>query len=377
MTRLELLQSYSNTQLKDTWKILGGLEITDTTVAYIQDMVYRVNIPSSAFNGCLVLSNESISKTFDWENAIKSFTEDIFFQPNIISPYFYFIMDSVDLDPIINDPIDPNFIPFENYNNKIGDIYISQEDLDTILLEVGVPFILYEELEYNPSQIANLMIKPALQEYFKWFPKTVLKAYPITSSNGFKIQFPTWAYQVVFASVTQARLGAHTSSGIASPLLRYFDELMWSASNPMLGNSMARPNSKHLLNDWAPMFMEKAARQSVMNIGTRIHYEITEENGIKYFEGYANKQGTLQIGWAKYSNDVADVEYARKTEFRKLCSAKILKALGSLRAQGKNPSSANMYDYSNFLQRGDELEKDVIDTWKSITKYSGIIRGSH
>jgi len=376
MTRLELLQTYSDIQLKDTWKSLGSLEITESTSTYVKDMIYRVGVATSPLEGCLVACNETVSTSFNWLSVSNS-SVDIYFQNDIISPNFSFIMESADLTPIKDDEITGGFIPFDSYNNKIGDVLISDEDLEIILLETGVPFIFFEELEYSKQQIANLMLKPALQEYFKWFPKTVMEGYPLNTSNGFSIQFPTNVYQVVHCAVTQARMGAKSGSGVSNPLLRYFDEMMWSASNPMLGNTTSKPSSRSLMYDWGSMLMEKSARQAIMNHGTRIHYDVVQRGGTRYLEGYANKQGTLTVGWAYESNDVADVEFSRLPEFRKLCTSKVLSALGSLRTQGKLPANSDMFDYTAFLDRAKALEEEVLKDWRSLTKFSGIIRGSH
>lgn len=376
MTRLELLQSYTDVQLKDTWKSLGSLEITANTTTYVKDMLYLVNVAGS-LNGTLVFCNDTISESFNWATVQNSGEAEIYFSSNIISPYFTWILSEADLTPIAGDPITEGFIPFEDFNNQLGDVLIPEEDLDIILLDVGVPFILYDELEYSKQQIANLMIKPALEEYFKWFPKTVMEAYPLNTSNGFSIQFPTNVYQVVHVAVTQARMGGKNGSGISNPLLRYFDEMMWSASNPMLGNTSNKPSSRSLMYDWGAMLMEKASRQAIMNHGTRIHSTVIERDGVKFLDGYANKQGTLTIGWAYKSTDVADVEFARMPEFRKLCTSKVLKALGHLRIQGKLPANSDMFDYSAFIERADKLEDEVLKDWRALVKFAGIIRGSH
>jgi len=340
-------------------------------------MVYRVDVAGSALEGTLIFCNENVSEIFAWDSVANSGTEEIYFTANIISPYFTWIMSSADLTPIMGDDITEGFIPFEGFNNQLGDVLIEEEDLNIILLDVGVPFILYEELEYSKQQIANLMLKPALQEYFKWFPKTVMQAYGLNTSNGFSIQFPTGVYQVVHCAVTQARVGSQGGSGISNPLLRYFDEMMWAASNPMLGNTSNKPSSRAMLYDWGSMLMEKSARQAIMNHGTRIHYDVVTTDGVKFLEGYANKQGTLTVGWAYHSTNVADVEFSRMPEFRKLATSKVLKALGHLRIQGKLPSNSEMFDYKEFIDRADKLEEEVLTDWKQLTKWSGIIRGSH
>lgn len=376
MTRLEVLETYSNVQKKDTWKLLGELSIVSTSRSFVKDLIYKINIPESILDGYLILCKETISTTFDW-TQVKIVNEvELSFISNIISPIFTIILTEEELTPIINDPVDDAFTPFTYEENKIGDVIIDDETLETILLEVGVPFVEYDELEFSRKQIANLMVKPALHEYFKWFPKTVVEAYPLTTSNEFRIQFPSWAYQIVYASVTQARVGSQNGGGISNPLLRYYDEMMWSASNPMLGNTTSTPTSRALLYDWSSMLMEKSARQAIINHGTRIHYEVIKENNIRYLKGYANKQGTLQVGWAQQSLDVNDVEFARLPEFKKLCKSYVLRAIGSLRTQG-SLNDKNLYDYKEFINRADKLEEEVLKDWRSMVKYSGIIRGSH
>ncbi len=153
--------------------------------------------------------------------------------------------------------------------------------------------------------------------------------------------------------------------------------MMWAASNPMMGNTSSKPSSRSLTNDWGAMLMEKASRQAIMNHGTRIHYDVVKRDGIKFLEGFANKHGTLNVGWAYNSTDVADVEFTRMPEFRKLAASKVMRALGNLRIQGKLPGNSDMFDYTAFIDRADKLEDEVLKDWRGLTKFSGIIRGSH
>lgn len=376
-TKLEILQTYTDEQKRDSWVALGSNVITDTTRTAVRGQIYQVQIPASGFNNALVFALEDYlaSEPLDWVTAslVDADRGEISFQPNgdIISPIYRLILTGTDF-LAITAPVDLTFVPFLDEFQDTAQVLIPDEELDVILRSVGVPFILYDELEFSRQQIKDLAIRPAFQEYFKWFPKRERYTYPIAYNSVIEEQFPTGAYEILHIAVNQGIARGQ----IRNPLLRYFDEVIWTANNPSVYASRSTGSPRTQVGDWSSMLMNRAERQALVNYATRVHHHTEWRDGVKYLVAYSNKLGSLEVHYAFESLNWADTEFARRPELRKLCEAEILHTLGSLRSQVKTDIPGAM-DYRDWVTRADTIRKDVQADWKSIVKYTGIVRGSH
>lgn len=371
MTKLEILNNYTLDEIRDSWAALGSATITANSRIYNKEQIYKIDNPLCPLNGSLLYcKKEYIGNDLDWSQAVLVEMSDISFGNNIISENFTLVMTSEEFETITS-PIDENFIPFYLEFQNTSDIKISDDELDIILLEVGVPFVRLEELEYTRQQIANLMIKPALQEYFKWFPKTTVESYNAGVTKVQEFEFPENAYSVIHVSVQQGMAqGATTNT-----LLRYFDEVVWSSRSPMMGNVGGRQSPRTRTGGWGDMMLDRSVRQGMINYASRVHYRVLNKNGKKYLSCYTNKTGQIQVHYAIQSNDWNDIEFARLPEARKLATAKVMRALAGIRSQAK-ADIPGMIDYDKWMSRADDLENKVLEDWKDLVKTSGIIRGS-
>lgn len=373
MTKLEILQQYSLRRMRDSWVALGALETHTSTRIFNKEQIYKVSVVGSALHGALLFCKEEyIGSELSWATASIKDSQygEISFGNGIISPNFVLLATAAEL-ATITDPPDTTFVPFLEEFQATSEVQISDGELKIILAEVGVPFISYDELEYSRQTIIDVMIKPALQEYFKWFPKVEVVTYPISTTSAVEHEFPTGAYDVIHVGINQGLAQGSTSN----ILLRYFDEVIWGANSPYTGHMGGRNSPHTRTGDWGSMMMDRAARQSMINYATRVHHRVISKNGKKYLSCYTNKLGHLQVHYAMQSLDWNEISFARLPEARRLATAYVLRNLGMLRSQGKAdiPGTA---DYSTWASRGDEIYKEVISEWQELVRYSGIIRGS-
>ena len=375
MTKLEILRGYTARRVRDSWAAMGSQLATPGTTIYIKDLLYRVTDPASALNGFVVYCAQefsaALSGPINWQLAtLEDYNYgEISFTSGIISPNFIVLLTAAEFDEIV-DPVDSTFIPYKEEELNSSTVVISDIEYKTIMTDLGAPFIRDDELEYTRQEIADFMLKPALEEYFKWFPKVLIVNYPITTSNVIEQEFPTGAYEVVHVGVTQG-----ITNGSSNILLRYFDEVVWTAQSPMLGHVGGRKAPRSLGQDFGSMMMDRAVRQGMINYGTRVHHDVYRKDGKRYLRAYSNKMGTMQVHYAMHTLDWEDVEYARRPELRELARAYILRAFGSLRSQAK-ADIPGAVDYSEWIRRAEDLQTKVISEWKQLVKYSGIIRGS-
>lgn len=371
MTKLQAIQSYSNRRIRDVWVTYGSKVLPGDAVGLIANDIFQLSNPGSAFDGSIMMSlaDETLSATINWENyerADLSLKTIWTIDTHIIHPTVYCLMDAGEL-AAITEPYDPTFVPFPDQDP----IIISDEDLNTVLTEAGVPFITIDELEFTREQILEQMIKPAMKEYFKWYPIIQIEKYVLTN-NTIDIPIPPWAFTAKRAYINP---GYPINSNIKNPTLRYFDEVLLAASSR---GAWANPSINYKkkqgfvgTGDYATFILEKAVRQGAVNYGSRTRVNINVHRGS--ITGYCTKSGLIEIEWAQWSNQWEDILFNRQIEVRKLACAYVLRALGMLRAQ-QEASSPGKLDYSYFLARADKLEEEVTQLWQSAAKVV-IVRG--
>jgi hypothetical protein len=374
LPRLQILQGYSNANIRDTWVSMGQQEVNDATRTYTRYSVFRIVQPTpvTPLNGAIIFCDADylVATTFQWENMVladatnTNVTGQIMDQTTfIIDPHFTLVLTQTDFQAIVP-PYDPTFVPFTEAT--VNDLVaISDTDLNQILIEAGVPFIALSELEYTRDQIINYMIYPAVKEYYKWFPILTIGRYPLGDTN-FNIPIPSFAFTAVRAYVNP---GYPISNVQGNPLIRYFDEVLMSISprgafaTPNLNSS--RRQGFVDTQSYATYILERAARQGIINYGTRTRIRIYIQQG--FVIGYSTKRGVLEVEWGSMSNQWTDIPFNRQFEVRDLCKAFILRAFAMLRMQGKSDMPGTI-DYNGFLTRADALEEKIITIWRESTK---------
>lgn len=372
MTKLDILRGYSAARKRDTWAALGSLAITNDTRSFTKDQLYVVAEVNSPITGCLLYCAEELLGKQLWENAtLEDYAfGEISFRQGIVSPNFVLLLTASELLAIA-DPIDPDFVPYQDIIDTLGSVKIPPDELYIICTDIGVPFIGFDELEYTEQQILDLMIKPALQEYFKYFPKVEIITYPSNSAAVQEFEFPTNAYDVMHVGINQGI----TQGANSNILLRYFDEVVWNAQSPSLGNvgGMTAPHTR--MTDFGSMMMDRAVRQGMINYATRVHHDVVMRNGKRCLRVYSNKAGSIQAHFAMQTLDWNDTEFARRPELIELCRANVLRAFGSLRSQAK-ADIPGAVEYSAWLNQAATIRESVLKDWQELVKTSGIIRGS-
>lgn len=369
LPRLQILMSYSNANIRDTWVSMGQTEVNDSTRTYTRYSVFRVVQPTpvTPLNGYVIFCNSDylVASTFKWENiVVAGTTGQIMDQTTmIIDPNFNIVLTQAQFQAIVPS-YDSTFIPFtEATANDL--IAISDTDLNMMLIEAGVPFININELEFTRDQIIATMIYPAIRTYYKWFPIISMGRYPLADTN-FNIPIPAYAFTAQRAYINP---GYPISNIQGNPLIRYFDEVLMSIS-PRGAFSTPNLNSSRRqgfvdTQSYATYILERAARQGIINYGTRTRVRIYIQQGMVL--GYTTKRGVLEIEWAMMSNQFTDIPFNRQDEVRDLCKAYILRAFAMLRLQAKS-DMPGVIDYTEFLNRAKELEERVTTLWQDASK---------
>jgi hypothetical protein len=369
LPRLQILMSYSNANIRDTWVSMGQLEVNDSTRTYTRYSVFRVVQPTpvTPLNGYILFCDADylVLPSFQWENMVVASTTGQIMDKTtlIIDPHFNVVLTQAQFQAIVPS-YDATFVPFtEATANDL--VAISDVDLNMLLSDIGVPFINIPELEFTRDQIINTMIYPALRIYYKWFPIIVMGRYPLADTN-FNIPIPSYAFTAQRAYINP---GYPISNIQGNPLIRYFDEVLMSIS-PRGAFSTPNLNSSRRqgfvdTQSYSTYILERAARQGIINYGTRTRVRIYIQQGMVI--GYTTKRGVLEIEWGMMSNQWTDIPFNRQDEVRDLAKAYVLRAFAMLRMQSKSdiPGTIN---YQEFLTRADKLEERTIELWQSAAK---------
>ena len=359
---------------------MGSNTISSATKVYNEGSLYKLEAYSN-YQDALIYCRKSCSGNFDWRNAylINEDTGELTFGNDVISAEFTLVMTPEQFNAVDDEDVDRfiqtgTFLPFSEEAAE-GEVHISEEDYALCLKCLGYPFISESELEYTRSQITSLAIKPALQRYFKYFPKTIIKTYPIVPGTQGDEVFPDGAYDIIHFSLQQAGQGMNGAS-IGNPLLYYWSETVPNAMSSGFGTYANSGKSALTNSSGLDVYLNgRALRQALTNYGRRVHVRKERMEDGKYHALFTSTTaGTAEIHYAVQTLDFNDVELARRPEVLKLCEAEIKLLFGNLRRQIKGDIPA-MYDYSKWVEEADQTIKDVEENFQNIVKYSSVIRG--
>jgi hypothetical protein len=227
--KLSTLLVYTPAQVRDTWLSMGQLEINNDSRVYTRNSVFRCVEATAPLNGCIFYcdADYTTSDNFTWTNMmVADITSGTIIDNTtyIVDPHFYIVLTQAAFLAITAD-FDPTFIPFQEVNTN-SKVIIDDDDLNQILMEIGVPFIKIAELEYSRDDICNYMVLPALKIFYKWFPIETVANYGLPTSS-FKIPIPRWSTGPLRAFVNP---GFPITNTPQNPLYRYFDEVLMSIS---------------------------------------------------------------------------------------------------------------------------------------------------
>lgn len=374
MTRLALLQSYDINNRRDTWTSFGSAQIDSTAKVFFRNAIFRLVAVGAPLNGAIIFVNEdyTLPSGFNWLNMqladITSDTGDIIdVVSSIITPYFNVVVTQAQFQAIVQD-YDPNFLPFQEPDAS-SLVSIDEQNLNMILNELGIPFITLEEMEFDRDRIVNLMVYPAVREYYKFFPVLSIGNFPL-SNNSFSIPIPPDPiFTAMEARVIQGVPVA--SQGITNPLTFFFDEVLMNVAGGANGGfstpgyATNRRRGTQSMTNISTTVLERAVRSGIVNYSQRNRLRISVQDGM--VSGYSTIKGTLQITWGAWNPTFSSIPYNRQTEVRQLATAYALRSFGMLRSQA-NATIPGVINYDKFLTRADDLEKKITELWQASTK---------
>lgn len=391
MNKLDYLSSLrnqadGNREIYYTWNAFGELKATNNTKVFTKDTIFQVTEEGplkDAIIYCKYGYNVDPKNGFDqidWKTAQKQDVEgQVYFYQGVVSPNFQILLTPDEYHQIdTTKPIPENFIPFENNNAKTSSISISDQEYMIVAAELGVPFLREEELEYNRDIIIDICIKPAIDQYYAFFPIIIDEAVQgIGPNQEYFVEyhtFPDDPSAVAYKGIPYMTMGTGggTSAAYGTGAFSFMREQYTSGymggssygfgrgitySKPVPGFT-GRSNGDFM----SAYILGRAAQQGYINYNRREYDRDVFKNNKRYVHGFASTGGALNIHWMCMSTDYARIDYWMLPEVRKLCTANALRNLGALRSLIK-PSDNNPIDFSGMQTRADALESKVLERW--------------
>jgi hypothetical protein len=382
---LNLVSSQKFEEVRDTWVSLGSLTINNKVKVYSKDTLFKIDLgtqDATGLNGYLIyctnnyLVDENHSLP-DWSKMDSSnITNFVYNNEGVENPCFAVIMTKDELDSIADVAVNENYSPFSQekisifQQNQSTDIQIDDLNLNLIMKEVAIPFLDFSEIEYSRETICNLCVYPALEKYYTYFP--ILKRETIHASPNTEIEYelPKGCFKIRRANFRQG--GTGTSNSGFSGAYQFMNEQYTYGGG--LGNS--RFGRGLIYNKCVPGYTGQAAggglqqlmyaraiNQALTNYNKRVRFVVdVEENGKKYAHGYSTIGGDLDLELEYWSPNFNLTDFDERDNIRKYATAQVMRSLSAIRSLIK-PDYAGTIDFSSYVNRASELEKEVTEHW--------------
>ncbi|HZJ68854.1 MAG TPA: hypothetical protein VFD28_02470 [Candidatus Eisenbacteria bacterium] len=246
-------------------------------------------------------------------------------------------------------------------------ITIPDSTFGQILSVLGYPFVTVApdsaentkgyDLELSSKQIKDLIIEPALQEYYRWFP---IETYTTQSiSSEFEIPFPN---EDVF-SVKDVRLSGYGSGYGGGYTGNALIDTQRITSMGRTGRGMYGTRNDYGFS--SARISVRSENQSAVESRRAFKWRVLENQ--RKVVGFSNVVGTLEITWAARSSSWEYVAFSQQSDVVKLCQGKVLEYFGRLRQQLIAPDSPAELNGEILIERSKELLEQVYEKWKNFS----------
>ena len=392
------LQSVDQDTILNTWYSLGQMTVNSKTKVYTKGSVVRIDASDGDGLSAAPLHNKIVyvlesykvdnNKLYciDWENVTIDDVTGLHaaFQ-GIQLPYFGVLNAKWNAGFMP----DQNFLPYQSSATEEvtwdnGGISISDIELETILTEVGFPFVTFADLEFAKSEIIKYFIRPALQRYYTFRP--IIDEQPgwqVSVGNEFLVEFPDNAFGCIPYYTVPGGGGFGAKSG--SPFAFYNEQMLTGTTYGAVGSRFGRGvtyRGKAVpgyvgLDNRTSMLDNLAVQQGFLNHFRREKYSKKRIDGKLYAYGFTTIGGNLNFKWLKWSPNWDDIPFSDlEVLARPMAKINVLNNFGVLRSLVKS-DIAGQLDATVLTNRAEKLENELKPIISSIglTGMHALIRG--
>jgi len=236
------------------------------------------------------------------------------------------------------------------------DVTIADEYLDQIKVVLAFPSV--DNIILTDAQIKNFCVWPAMRRYFIKFPIKVQAEETISSNSLVTIDYPDdYTYGVTDVRVVDKNnVGGATGNfwEMAASQSRSYS----SKSTGSYGIKNYNPNSVRQYSQNYRLAMSSYENQ-YNTIDTRID-QVNRQVNV-----FSTMSGKINVEWAKYSINFADVRFEYQEDVIKLSQSYLLDHLADTTQIIETGSDVSI-NFSELRGRATELRDPIIEKWDSI-----------
>lgn len=241
-----------------------------------------------------------------------------------------------------------------------SDIVISDTDLNYIYTHVGAPFVKKEDIEIEPDDVKENIIKPCLWKYYTFFP--IINKVTIGVNNTLTVMdYPSeTTYGVAGYKVTKYtnQLQAGMAGMMPVTGANVFNTTAMINGNVNRGYG-TKYNFSTQLSDFAT---SKVTNDAFGNMFQVKHFEDMQDR--RQIEFYSNMAGSIEVSFAEYCYDVNKVAFQRKYDFLDYAGSKFLLYISSLRDMINSDFPVEI-DLSNLIDRANSIIENIEEKWNN------------
>lgn len=230
-------------------------------------------------------------------------------------------------------------------------IFINDDWLLQIKKVLAFPKV--SNLVLNDDQIKQYAVFPAMEEYFIKFPITDTIAMDINETAT--LAFPD-EFTFGLTDCRVVDIGVLGGSGASFWDVLLYQKLGTAGNVSSYGRSGFNPNGLY-----QQRLTQRQAMKSQINALTTIKYKINYSTKQVYV--YCSTPGKLNVTWAKFSNDFADIKHQRKFEVIQLAQANLLDHLADTFGIISDTSLDININVEAVRTRAKDLRQEIRDKW--------------
>jgi hypothetical protein len=239
-------------------------------------------------------------------------------------------------------------------------VSISEVDRRMIYSAMGYPVVQPEDLEISPEDVDAVVLRPALMDYFSYFP--IKNVQEVEVNSNYSIPFPRFTT----VSVIDARIVPNSGVANVPTLSPFMNERNWSiAAGGLFGQGQydTEMMEAKLLNR---RYIQ--ASQNLL-VAKLVHVD----RNTRTLTGFMNAPAVLRITWADYSLNVDDVDFQKRRDFIKLSKAYLLRTIAAIRSQ-QDSNTGVEFNIESLTSQADKFEEQSLGRWQGMAK-PVVIRG--
>jgi len=264
-------------------------------------------------------------------------------------------------------------------STTISGIIINDSDYHSILQGIGYPALSEDDIYtiISKEQIEELVIEPALEDYYKFFPHRIPVQFQVSGSGAMnEYNIPTTVSGQVIG-VLQAKFVPQSSSVPGQSLMdagSFYQNAFFSASQVLgLGGSAFGVGSSYGTpygyGQESLVYLKRFLTSSIESSNKVYYYKYDPYTKKLYYK--TNISGVFYFELGITDNNIDNIQFDKKRSFLDYCKGKIKLTVAETLSliELDLPATLNV----DLLQdKGEKLVEDTLNYWRESSSFMGM-----